>query len=108
MSNIMEAKLFMCRSAMVVPGSGAGYTPMDELQVSEMFPPEPSLLEVTDPMTVATPTVEELPPLEPDERSISMTSLSAQPGSTGTGSSFGSLSRVSTDTLLAASIHSTR
>ncbi|XP_046670505.1 biotin--protein ligase isoform X2 [Homalodisca vitripennis] len=91
------------RSAMVVPGSGAGYTPMEEVKP---FPAEsePQPLEISDPLTVATPTVEELPPLEPEERSMSMTSLSAQPGSTG--SSFGSLSRVSTDTLLAASVHS--
>lgn len=96
----------MCRSVVVVPGTGVGFTPLQEIKVSDMFPQEaPPAREVSDPLTVATPTIEELPPLESEERSVSMTSLSAQPGSTG--SSFGSLSRVSTDTLLAtASVHS--
>ncbi|XP_054272886.1 mucin-17 [Macrosteles quadrilineatus] len=95
------------RAAMVVPGSGAGFTPLEEIK--PLPGSEEPAREFSDPMTVATPTVEELPPLE--DRSVSMTSLSAQPGSTG--SSFGSLSRVSTDTLQAttasqatASIHS--
>lgn len=77
---------------MLVPGTGAGYTPMDEMKTLLDGVVEEKGREVSDPLAVTTPVLDE------EERSVSTTSLSAQPGSTGTGSSFGSLS-----TLLAAS-----